>query len=446
MFRAVHSFLYANPDRKCLLTADYTTEMQAKNDIFLLIGPPGSGKTSVTLKGMVETEIAKKRTNILLLSYTNRAIDEICKALIDISPHLPFIRIGNELNCAPEYRNRLLENQLEHCAKRSEVAEVIRNCRIFVGTVASVWNKPELFLMKHFDLAIIDEATQLLEAHLVGVFCAKNSSGQNTIDRFVLIGDHKQLPAVVLQSKEESQVVEPELNAIGMMNLSNSLFERLYCHFQLLGKTDAFDMLCRQGRMHPEIAEFPSKYFYNSRLKSIGLSHQIEEWTDKKRLHFYSIQAEKNELSAKSNINEANKVVEICRSIYEEQHAKNEIFDAQSIGIITPFRNQIALISRQLQSSGVVELTDITVDTVERFQGSQRDTIIYSFCIKTEFQLAALPQWMEENGRLIDRKLNVALTRAKKQLYLIGNEALLIQNPLYKQLIEHINRKNVIKM
>ncbi|MDR0546561.1 MAG: AAA family ATPase [Dysgonamonadaceae bacterium] len=441
MYRALNAFLYANPGRKKLLTSSGISE--SANEIFLLIGPPGSGKTSITLKNRVETEIKNNHTNILLLSYTNRAVDEICKALIDIHSNLPFIRIGSELNCAPEFRNHLLENQLENCEKRSDVAGVIRNCRIFVGTAASVCNKPELFLLKHFDWEMIDEATQLLEPHLLGVFCIKNPDGNNAVDRFLLIGDHKQLPAVVLQTKDESRVSEPGLNAIGLTDLSESLFERLYRQFRAAGRNDSFAMLNKQGRMHPAISEFPSKYFYDNQLGCAGLPHQTEEWNNKKRLYFYPVKPSEQETATKSNSNEAEQVVAICRSIYQDCLNEKIEFQAQSIGIITPFRNQIALIRKLLQSTGIEEFKDIVIDTVERFQGSQRDIIIYSFCIKTEFQLAALPHCLEENGRLIDRKLNVAITRAKKQLYLLGNEELLSKNALYRELIKHIRKNNV---
>ena len=444
MFRALACFIEANPDRKNLLTSPTSpnpAKKNGKNELFLLLGPPGSGKTSIALKQMVETEIKKNKANVLLLAYTNRAVDEICKALTDINVSLPFIRIGSELNCSPEFRSYLLENYLERCQKRSEVAEIIHRCRIFVGTVASVWNKPELFQLKHFDLAIIDEATQLLEPHLLGIFCIKNETGENAVDRFVLIGDHKQLPAVVLQTKEESRVNDPLLNAAGITDLSASLFERLYRKYSREGNTSALDMLHKQGRMHPILSAFPSKHFYEGRLESAGLQHQTEEWPDRNRMHFYPVEPLKNELSDKTNRKEADMVTEICKKLYADCIEKGEPLNPQSIGIIAPFRNHIALIRKQLQETGIPELSEITVDTVERFQGSQRDVIIYSFCIKKEEQLEFLPNWLEENGNLIDRKLNVALTRARKQLHVIGNEKLLMKNPVYKKLIEHIREQ-----
>ncbi|MDR0732855.1 MAG: AAA family ATPase [Dysgonamonadaceae bacterium] len=431
MFRALSAFLHANRDRKALILGGRFND----HPISLLVGPPGTGKTSIALKGMVETELQTDGHNVLLLAYTNRAVDEICKALAGVSRALPYIRLGSELNCAPAFRPYLLENALNTCNNRRDVAEVIGKCRVFVGTAAAVWNKPELFRLKHFNLALIDEATQLLEPHLLGVLCVRNGDGENAVDRFVLIGDHKQLPAIVLQSKEESRVSEPALNAVGLTDLSNSLFERLYRKYGADGFACA--MLTRQGRMHPAIAAFPSRHFYDDRLETAGLPHQMEEWTDRSRLRFYSVKPLENEPSDRANLNEALKVLEICRELYAEPSA-DDVFNPDDIGIITPYRNQIALIRKLLQESGINALADIMVDTVERFQGSQRDAIIYSFCVKTESRLAALPNWMEENGTRIDRKLNVALTRARKRLFIVGNDELLGGEKLYRGLIEHI--------
>jgi len=116
----------------------------------------------------------------------------------------------------------------------------------------------------------------------------------------------------------------------------------------------------------------------------------------------------------------------------------------QSIGIITPYRSQIALIKRMIQESELQVFSDITIDTVERFQGGQKDIILYSFCLNANWQLESLPNCLEENGVLIDRKLNVALTRARKQLILIGNRDLLLKNPLYASLVRFVeDRKDL---
>jgi hypothetical protein len=439
MFRALSCFMNALQERRDLLLCQRPIT-QNPPECFLLIGPPGTGKTSLSLKQMVITEIQKDKSNILLLSYTNRAVDEICKALVSISQSLSFIRIGSELNCDPEFRNRLLEKQLINCDNRNDVAEIIDSCRIFVGTVASVWNKPELFNLKQFDLAIIDEATQLLEPHLLGILSVQTKSNENAVKRFILIGDHKQLPAVVLQSKEESRVSDPLLNEIGLTDLSDSLFERLYRKYREAGFSFAYDVLSKQGRMHPEISAFPSEYFYEGRLKCLGLPHQLVEDYPFERLIFYPVKPSEKDISDKTNSNEAGKIVDICMELYEYHLSHNITFDPQSVGIITPYRNQIALIRKRLQETDIDAFSMITVDTVERFQGNQRDIIIYSFCVKTDWQLKALPNVLEENGRIIDRKLNVVLTRAKKQFYIIGNEELLKKNDIYKQLLEHVGK------
>ena len=134
-----------------------------------MVGPPGTGKTSCALKKMVETFYEDENAQILLLSYTNRAVDEICKALSSIRPEVDFIRVGSELSCDESYRGHLIENELAACMRRSEVYERINRCRILVGTVASISAKPELFRLKHFNVAIVDEASQILEPRLEGL-------------------------------------------------------------------------------------------------------------------------------------------------------------------------------------------------------------------------------------------------------------------------------------
>ena len=462
MYQGLYAYLSARKERRDLLLSqrpprfdksldsmifcsedDFTRvalKAKAAQDYFLLIGPPGTGKTSCALKKMVETFHADKDAQILLLSYTNRAVDEICKSLASIAPAVDFIRVGSELSCDEAYRGHLIENELSSCNRRSEVYERIRNCRIIVGTVAAISGKPELFRLKHFDVAIIDEATQILEPQLLGILCARGEDEKDAIDKFVLIGDHKQLPAVVQQNAEQAAIYDESLLSIGLSNLKDSLFERLYRNCTAACSSSAihrsYDMLCRQGRMHPEVALFANRAFYGGRLIPVGLPHQIEDSDTICRLAFYPSVPEKAGASAKINYSEARIVADLAVRIYE--HHQSDFDESRTLGIITPYRSQIALIKKEIESVGIPALNRILVDTVERFQGSERDVIIYSFCVNYPYQLKFLSNLTEEEGVLIDRKLNVALTRARKQMFITGVPELLERNPLYKSLLKLI--------
>ena len=465
MYQGLYAYLSATQERRDLLLAqrppkfdesldslvsqakdDFTRvalKAQAAQDYFLLIGPPGTGKTSCALKKMVETFHADKGAQILLLSYTNRAVDEICKSLASIRPAVDFIRVGSELSCDETYRTHLIENELASCNRRSEVYERIRSCRIIVGTVAAISGKPELFRLKHFNVAIIDEATQILEPQLLGILCARGEEGGNAIDKFILIGDYKQLPAVVLQSSEQSAIYEESLMSIGLTNLKDSLFERLYRNCTArqspLTSHPSYDMLCRQGRMHPEVALFANRAFYGGRLIPVGLPHQLEDSDTVCRLAFYPSILEKTGTSTKINHSEARIVADLVARIYED--CRIDFDEARTLGIITPYRSQIALIKKEIAALGIPALNRIMVDTVERFQGSERDVIIYSCCINSYFQLKFVSNLTEEDGTLIDRKLNVALTRARKQMFVTGVPKYLKSNPLYESLLNLMEYK-----
>ena len=107
-----------------------------------------------------------------------------------------------------------------------------------------------------------------------------------------------------------------------------------------------------------------------------------------------------------------------------------------SIGIIVPYRSQISAVRNAIHERLHCD-RDITIDTVERFQGSQREVIIYGFTVRRHYQLDFLTDnCFLENGKTIDRKLNVVMTRAMKRLYLVGNASLLATVPLYRKLID----------
>ena len=457
MYLGLSSFMDANPERRELLlgqrpprfdmayedriartTDDFervALKAEAACDYFLLVGPPGTGKTSRALRRMVEHFYACPSTQVLVLAYTNRAVDEICRSLSAILPQVDYIRVGSELSCDARFRKHLLENVLAECNNRREVNIRMADCRIYVGTVASIASKPELFKLKHFDVAIVDEATQILEPQLLGILCARFKDGRNGIGKFILIGDHKQLPAVVLQSNEQSEVHDEGLRRIGLYNLKDSLFERLYRFHLQEEHCRAVDMLCRQGRMHPGVASFPNREFYAGKLEALGLPHQLENVDAPVR--FIPSERDTESVSGKTNRNEARIVAQLAADVY---HLYKETFEVnRTLGVITPYRSQIALIRKEIQALGISALNEISVDTVERYQGSERDVIIYSFCVNYLYQLKFLPNLTEENGVWIDRKLNVALTRARRQLYITGVPDILNHNLIYRRLIQAIN-------
>lgn len=474
-FRGLYAFLSAQADRKELLlgvrppaqledvklNGDYgrfneliLKEKQAK-DYFLLVGPPGTGKTSCALRFMVEEALSEPDTSILLLSYTNRAVDEICAMLTDsgIADRTPFIRIGNELSCDKRFVPYLLKYSLDDCPKLTDIQQKMARTRIFVGTTTAINNRLNLFTLKHFQLAIIDEASQILEPDLIGILSARHQQ-HNAIDKFVLVGDYKQLPAIAQQSAEEAAVTDLLLRNIGLEDCRNSLFERLYKS----SPDTCRSILHKQGRMHPAIAEFPNQtFYYREQLESVPLPHQLEETpyeTDltpqdtidqlllERRMVFIPAEAPDHlTCSDKTNPNEARIVATLLGHIYRLTESR---FDPnRTVGVIVPYRNQIAMIRKEIARLQLPALQDISIDTVERYQGSQRDIIIYSFTIQNFSQLNFLTaNTFQEGNFLIDRKLNVALTRARKQLLLTGNPHILGANITFYKLMEYIRLHN----
>ncbi len=474
-FRGLYAFLSAQADRKELLlgvrppaqledvklNGDYgrfneliLKEKQAK-DYFLLVGPPGTGKTSCALRFMVEEALSEPDTSILLLSYTNRAVDEICAMLTDsgIADRTPFIRIGNELSCDKRFVPYLLKYSLDDCPKLTDIQQKMARTRIFVGTTTAINNRLNLFTLKHFQLAIIDEASQILEPDLIGILSARHQQ-HNAIGKFVLVGDYKQLPAIAQQSAEEATVTDLLLRNIGLEDCRNSLFERLYKS----SPDTCRSILHKQGRMHPAIAEFPNQtFYYREQLESVPLPHQLEETPYEagltpqdaidqlllaRRMVFIPAEAPDHlTCSDKTNPNEARIVATLLGHIYRLTESR---FDPnRTVGVIVPYRNQIAMIRKEIARLQLPALQDISIDTVERYQGSQRDIIIYSFTIQNFSQLNFLTaNTFQEGNFLIDRKLNVALTRARKQLLLTGNPHILGANITFYKLMEYIRLHN----
>ena len=434
---------------------DLVLRVKQANDLFLIIGPPGTGKTSFGMLNVLKEELLEEGSSVLLLSFTNRAVDEMCSKLVEES--IDFIRLGSELGCSEKYRSHLLNKRSEVCRNGEEIQQLIGCCRVFCGTTTAFNTSISLLGIKQFDLAIVDEASQILEPQIIGLLSQKkNRSNECAIKKFVLIGDEKQLPAVVQQQESESRVVEPNLQAINLSDCRLSLFERLIKTYRKNGENNAYSyMLTRQGRMHQDIANFPNYAFYQNKLIPVPLSHQkeptpsavdskngLDNLLTTRRISFVSYSQPKNmaweyEVSDKVNINEAKMVAAAVYHIYKLN--ENNFDKAKTVGVIVPYRNQISTIRNEIDKYGVAILHDIMIDTVERYQGSQCENIVYGFTIKKYYQLNFLTsnQYVDKNsGEIIDRKLNVAMTRAMKHLVMIGDARLLRENIIFYKLME----------
>jgi DNA replication ATP-dependent helicase Dna2 len=292
-----------------------------------------------------------------------------------------------------------------------------------------------------FHRVVIDEASQILEPQLVGLL--------PHFKHFTLIGDHKQLPAVVQQPESESAIHEPLLHTIGLKNLRNSLFERLYKRCIHEKWTWAYDRLSHQGRMHTDIMQFPAVNFYEEKLRilpdkmgeyqlqavdfhTLETTERLEQLIGERRVVFLNSETDTGNNFNKTNAHEARLIGDLVHA-FEKIYAKNnKKMHPLSIGVITPYRAQIAQIQEALQNRNF-DVSKITIDTVERYQGGARDVILLSLCTNEASQLSSLVSLSEEG---VDRKLNVALTRARRQLVVVGNAEILNESEIYRRFIE----------
>ncbi len=211
--------------------------------------------------------------------------------------------------------------------------------------------------------------------------------------------------------------------------------------------------------MHEQIASFANHSFYEGRLRTLP-----DEVTPKKTSRFANLNFPKvnsedilEQLMAtrrmlffpsetvntvKLHEDEAKLAVKLVKTIISLYARNGRIFDPlTTVGIITPYRRQIALIKKYLRESHIEGYEKITVDTVERYQGSQREIIIYTFAVNNSRMIESLRNDYFDGDVRIDRKLNVAITRAEQQLIFIGNEGVLSTDLLFYRLFEFVKSK-----
>jgi DNA replication ATP-dependent helicase Dna2 len=267
-----------------------------------------------------------------------------------------------------------------------------------------------------FDTVIIDEASQMLEPQTLSLI--------NLAKRAILIGDHKQLPAVV-QSEDAQR-----------SGLAVSMFERLVNTFP-----NAKKMLTLQYRMNELIEEFPSWKFYDGKMKAATLEIGSQRLSDLDNVQLEKIQDPwANSLllpdepiiyvktygvcHEKVNNLEASIAVKIVKGLMQAGLKEKDV------AVIAPYRAQVAEIRRRLYSF----LPNVDVDTVDRFQGSEREVVIISL---TQSKAFNQPIFKDE------RRWNVAITRAKKMFIIIGHPNSKA-NRMMSELLNHIQEKGKV--
>lgn len=411
-----------SPDGKTTSQIEAIEGAINSNNYFLIQGPPGTGKTSVVLAEIVTSIIENTTEAILIIAYTNKVVDELCSLVVRLGFGDLMVRLGSTTNT--EITPFILSN-LVSSVEVKQISSFLAKKRICISTVASIASNPEVLLFWKFQTAIFDEAAQIVEAYCIGIasFC----------ERCIFIGDEKQLPAIVVQPKDSTVVSSKDLHSISLQDLSESLFSRLLHNAKQNNWTNCFSLLKEQGRMHVDIQQLANTLYYRQQLTPLrtsqttkqqhfGNSTLLKKYFQLSRAIFCDVQ------SHNSSIEE--EILKIVDTMIEQFTMYSP---SLRIGVITPFRKFNQTILQHFASKNV-ELID--VDTVERFQGSERDVIFYCVPITSVEQWNTMQSITIVDGMEIDRKLNVAITRAKEYFVLCGSATLFQYSEQYSRLID----------
>lgn len=401
----------------------------ASRDWFLIQGPPGTGKTSAVLREIVLQLHATPHERLLLLAYTNRAADEICHVIERALGSDAYLRIASKDGADRHHAQRHLTTiatQLEPVA----LSQYLSTTRCVVATVASMnMNLAVLDSIKP-STVIIDEASQVLEPNVISIVARAQ--------RLIMIGDECQLPAVIGQDSSGLDVKHDALDSICLDNLGQSYFDRLMRCAIRNNWNHAIGRLTEQGRMHQAIGRVVGRLFYGGTLTETqawqrdhtpwrnGSNDALLQQLYSHRLVF---------INTGHTGGQETVLLDAAISAHIATMIAHDlgINDAHRIGIISPFRNQNFRI-RSLLSPDV--RTTITVDTVERFQGSERDVMIIAASVASPTDLDGITSLANSVHGPVDRKLNVAISRARQCCIIVGNRSVLTTSPSWASVID----------
>ena len=420
-------------------------------DVMVVHGPPGTGKTTTLVEAINET--LRRESQVLVCAQSNMAVDWISEQLVDRG--IPVLRVGNPTRVNdkmlsftyerrfeghPEYpqlwslrkairemrskRKRGSESyhqQLDRLKSRAtelEVrinAEIFQEARVIACTLTGAANRV-LEGMK-FNTLFIDEAAQALEA-ACWIPIRK-------VSRVIFAGDHQQLP--------------PTVKSIAALKagLGKTLMERI-----VENKPEVVTLLQVQYRMNDQIMQFSSREFYDGMLQTAPEIKYRGILDYDNPMSWYNTDDLPDEIESKEEfvgesfgrINQAEAELTLQHlELYYGRIGKQRILDERiDVGIISPYRAQVQLLRRMIKKREFFKPYRhlISVNTVDGFQGQERDVIILSLVRSND---------EGQIGFLRDlRRMNVAITRARMKLIILGSVGTLTKHPFYKRLYEYI--------
>lgn len=417
-------------------------------DVAVVHGPPGTGKTTTLVEAIYET--LKRESQVLVCAQSNMAVDWISEKLADRG--VPVLRIGNPTRVTdkmlsytyerrfeshPDYPElwsiRKAMRELRQNRKRSgegwhqkmdrlksratEIecrinAQLFGEARVVASTLTGSANR--VMTGQKFTTLFIDEAAQALEA---ACWIAMRRA-----TRVVLAGDHCQLP--------------PTVKSLEAMRggLAKTLMERI-----VENKPEAVTLLTMQYRMNRRIMQFSSNWFYDGKVVA---APEVERrgildydnpmmWIDTSETEAYEQFV--GESFGRINRKEAELTLEMLHRYFEKVGKERVLDEGIDVGIISPYRAQVQLLRSMIKRSDYFRPFRclLSVNTVDGFQGQERDIIIISLVRSNkEGQIGFLNDL---------RRMNVAITRARMKLIIMGNAATLCRTPFYRQLYEYVN-------
>ena len=420
-------------------------------DVAVVHGPPGTGKTTTLVEAIFET--LRRESQVLVCAQSNMAVDWISEKLVDRGINV--LRIGNptrvndkmlsftyerRFEANPDYPQlwsirkaiRELRQQRKHAdswhqkmdrlkSRATELELRIRSslfgeARVIASTLTGAANR--VLEGEKYSTLFIDEAAQALEA---ACWIAIRKAG-----RVILAGDHCQLP--------------PTVKSIMALKggLGKTLMERI-----VENKPETVTLLKMQYRMNEQIMKFSSEWFYNGMVESAPtVSHRGILDYDTPMMWIDTAECDGKEEFVGENFGRINRAeAELTLQTlqqYLEKIGKQRILEESiDVGIISPYRAQVQLLRKELCKREFFRPYRhlLTVNTVDGFQGQERDIILISLVRSNDGG---------DIGFLRDlRRMNVAITRARMKLIILGSSETMTSHPFYKKLYEYVGQLKV---